>query len=372
MKTYQCIHKYSPHIPLFEQKYDITDDTDFETLRRLVVDDGYCSTYILKPALEHRPEQVFFTIWDYERLQWKWADEHGLKSRDLSEIKLAQLEEYKPDVFYNMSAFCDGEFINRLGKRKDQKNVYWNGIIQPSPMTFPDYDGQLTLHRPYVEYWRKKGLKALELQPGIPASWDQYCSSEKKIDVLFYGQYFRGMFDNRNRLIEDLLRYKQHSGRDIRCHLMYTERRPTIFRIPKLPRTRIRSPFVTFPSKVVRNNSLSPLYGETLYRTIAQSKIAVNAYTNDNVDYKSNMRLFEAIGLGAFVISEAGNYPKGLEPGVDFYTYRDSAEMIAQIERVLTDWPTHAEIAARTCRKITALYSKERQWTDFQTFVKGL
>lgn len=372
MRVFQCIHKYNPHIPLFEKKCSVTNDMDFETLRRLFINDGYASTYILKPALELKSEEVFYTTWNYDRLQWRWAEEHGMRSRDLAEIKLAQIEEYRPDVFYNFSAFCDGEFIKRLGKRKSRKDIYWNGIIQPSPMTFPEYDGQITLHRPYVEYWRVKGLKALELQPGIPSNWTALETAVKNIDVLFYGQYFRGMFDNRNSLVEDLLRHKLKSGCDIRCHLTYTEQRPTIFRVPKLPWTRIRAPFVTFPSKLVRRAALPPLYGDDLYRAVAQSRIVVNAYTNDNRDYKSNMRLFEAIGLGAFLISEEGAYPDGFEPGVDFYTYRTANELIEQIERVLSDWPTHAQIAVRTREKIKGLYTKERQWRDFQAFVGTL
>ncbi|PIX98208.1 MAG: hypothetical protein COZ24_01110 [Hydrogenophilales bacterium CG_4_10_14_3_um_filter_63_21] len=374
IRVFQTIHKYTPHIPLFEEKYDVTDDMDFETLRRLVVNDGYASTYLLLPALEHKADEVFYTIWDYERLQQCWAREHGLRTRDLSEIKLAQIEEYKPDIFYNMSAFCDGEFIKRLGKSRVRKDIYWNGIIEPEPRTFYEYDGQLSLHRPYIDYWKRRGLAACELQPSIPSSWHRRIHANKSIDVLFYGQYFKGMFDNRNGIIDDLLKYKQASRRDIRCHLTYTETRhlQTIFRIPGLPWTHIRRPVISFPSRNVREQSLPPLYGDTLYGSIAQAKIVVNAYTDDNRDFKSNMRLYEGIGLGAFLISEEGNYPDGFEPEVDFYTYRNSAELIHQIERVLADWPAHAEVAQRTQRKISALYSKERQWNDFQDFVSSL
>ena len=372
MKVYQCIHKYTPHIPLFEQKYGVTDDMDFETLRRLVVEDGYASTYVLEPALQHRTNEVFYTVWNYERLQQCWARERGLKTRDLGEIKLAQIEEFQPDFFYNFSAFCDSEFIKRLGKSKGRKDVYWNGIIETEPRTFLEYDGQLSLHRPYVRYWKKRGLAAYELQPAIPDDWTHIAKSEKNFDVLFYGQYFKGMFDGRNGLISDLLRHKMASGRDIRCHLTYTEHRPTIFRIPKLPWSRVHLPIVTFPSKLIREQSLPPLYGDALYSAVAEARIIVNAYTDYNDDFKSNMRLFESIGLGAFLISEAGNYPDGFEPGVDFYTYKNSEELIAQIERVLADWPAHAEIAKRTQQKIGALYSKKRQWDDFQRFVSSL
>ena len=372
MKIYQCIHKYIPHIPLFEARNGVTDEMDYETLHRLLIEDGYASTYALGPALALDTDQVFFTIWDYDRLQRKWAEKHGFKAKNLTEIKLAQVEEYQPDVFYNFSAFCDDNFIRQLGKRKDRKDIYWNGIIQPEPMTFPEYEGQISLHRPYVEYWKKQGLKAKELQPGIPSGWSDIGGGEKEIDVLFYGQFFKGMFDNRNQLIEDLLRYKLSSGVDVRCHLTYKERRSTIFRIRGLPSTTIRSPFIKFPSSLVRKHSFSPLYGRSLYEEISKARIVVNAYTNDNSEYKSNMRLFEAIGLGAFLISEEGNYPEGFEPGVDFYTYRSSSELITQIERVLSDWPTHAEMAANTRKKISQLYSKERQWQDFLSFVEEL
>lgn len=371
MKVYQCIHAYPPHIPQFEERYGVTDEMDFETLRRLVIRDGYASAYILAPALEGRPEEVFFTLWDYDRLQRLWAREHGLRTQDRDAIKLAQIEEYKPDVFYNMSAFCDDGFIRKLG-RSHMKRVYWNGIIKNKPRTFPEYDGQLSLHKPYVEYWKRKGLAACELQPGIPAAWAGLSGDDRKLDVLFYGQYTKSFFGARNKLIEQLLHYKEQTGRDIRCHLQCDTRRPTIFRIQGLPWTRIRLPGSTTLSRVIREQALPPLYGGALYSAIGGAKIVVNAYTDDNRDFKSNMRLFEAIGLGAFLISEEGRYPDGFAPGVDFLTYKGAGELFSQIERALDQWPAYAEIARQTQKKITELYSKERQWQDFQNFVASL
>lgn len=370
MKVYQTIHKYAPHIPLFEKNYGITDETDFESLQRFLIEDGYASTYTLYPALQHKTNEVFFTIWDYERLQWKWAEEKGLKTHDLDKIKLAQIEEFKPDVFYNLSAFYDKGFIHKLGKNKKRKDVCWNGIIQDYPMTFPAYDGHLSLHRPYIDIWKDQGFKALELQPHIPDKWKSYNQSEKNTDVLFYGQYVKDMFDNRNKLIQKLLEYSLISNYNIDCHLSYTKQGQTLFKIPKLSWTRISTPFTTFPNKFVRKYSKEPLYGKILYEKIVDSKIVINAYTNYNNKFKSNMRLFEAIGLGAFLISEEGVYPDGFEPGTDFYTYRNSTELISQIERVLSDWPKHQNIADRTRKKITSYYNKSKQWQIFQEFIK--
>jgi len=379
MKVFQCIHKYLPHISRFEEKYRVSDDMDFTTLQRLVIEDGYASTYILQPALEGNTEEVFFTLWDYERLQLLWAKENNLKSTDLDEIKLAQIEKYKPDVFYNMSAVYDNEFINKLGKNKSGfKRVYWNGIIAKEPKPILNYDGHISLHRPFVEFWKKSGLAACELQPGIPDGWKNMGCSERNTDVLFYGQYAKEYFGSRAETIDRLIRYKVETGFDVRCHLQYIETRAAIFKqgIPlvrrRYPGLTIQLPIVTFPNKLIRKHANPPLYGDDLYQAIGRAKIVVNGFTDFNGGYKSNMRLFEAIGLGAFLITEEGIYPDGFEPGVDFYTYSNPDNLIDQIKRVLEDWPSHAAMASRTRQKIANLYSKHRQWHEFQQFIGSL
>ena len=368
VRVYQCIHKYGPHIPFFEKKYGVTDDVDFETLRALIVEDGYASVYVLLPALEHKNDEVFFTVWDYDRLQLAWARENGLTTADLDEIKLAQIEQLQPDVFYNFSAFADGEFINKLGKKKNRIDLCWNAIIKEEPRTRFEYDGHITLHRPFVEKWRMMGLAACELQPAIPPMWIHRAIPNRTIDVLFYGVYERCLHNSRNSVVDALIDFKKRTWSDIRCHLEYWEQRPALFPKVRWPRW----PIVTFPPKAVRHNASRPLYGDSLYDAISRSRIVVNGYSDNNHEFKSNMRLFEVIGLGAFLISEEGNYPDGFEPGVDFYTYRSIPELIAQIERVLADWPKHCEIARRSQRKIAALYSKQRQWNEFQKFITSL
>jgi hypothetical protein len=339
----------------------------FEALRKLLVNDGYAASYILKPALEHKTNEVFFTIWNYERLQLLWAKENGLTTTDLAEIKLAQIKKLKPDVFYNMSPFADDNFIELLIQSGVKTyNICWNGIIEKRPKTFPLYDLHLTLHQPYVTYWRKLGLKANELQPAVLDKWLDN-PQEKTIDVLFYGQYFRNMFDNRNKLIDQLLVYSKKSSYQINVHLQVQKVNVLFLKLPKINIKR-----TIFPKKETRRLMLPPLYGEELYTTISRSKIVVNAYTDNNQDYKSNMRVFEAIGHGALLISERGNYPEGLIPDEDFITYSDYNELESVIEKVLMNWDDYKEFAERASKKIHTLFSKENQWKKFQEIVGAL
>lgn len=368
MRVYQSIHKYDPHIRMLEKRYNVNDDMDFKTLHEIVINDGYSSVSILQPALQHKIDTVFFTIWNYERLQKLWAKENGLNTNSLDLIRLAQIEKYMPDVFFDLSAFYKDNFIKLLGKSKNRVDVYWNDLIEVTPRMSAEYDIHLSPHRPYIDYWKNEGFIAFELQYATPENFKVMSFDEKSIDVLFYGQCVESFFQNRNNLVEDLLLYKVSSGLDIRCHMLYNLNYK-VFNFSK--HFKITTPFVVSPGKIIRKYSMQPLFGGELYKTIGKSKIVVNAYTDYNHDFKSNMRLFEAVGLGAFLISEEGNYPDGFEPGVDFYTYTDSATLINQIERVLSNWPKHAEIARRTQKKITSLYSKERQWNSFCNFVNS-
>ncbi|MCW8896648.1 MAG: glycosyltransferase [Flavobacteriales bacterium] len=369
MKIYQCIHKYPPHIPLFEKMHGINDSSTltFEALRKLLVNDGYAASYILKPALEHKTNEVFFTIWNYERLQLLWAKENGLTTTDLTEIKLAQIKKFKPDVFYNMSPFADDNFIELLIQSGVKTyNICWNGFIEKRPRTFPFYDIHLTLHQPFVNYWKKLGLKANELQPAVIDKWLNN-PQEKTIDVLFYGQYYKGIFNKRNELINQLMLYSKSSPYLINVHLQVQEIKRLILKLPK-----INIQQTVFPSKKIRKLILPPLYGQELSNTLKKSKIVVNAYGDNNQDYKSNMRLFEAIGHGALLISERGNYPEGLIPDEDFITYSDYNELESVIEKVLMNWDDYKEFAERASKKIHTLFSKENQWKKFQEIVGAL
>jgi hypothetical protein len=77
----------------------------------------------------------------------------------------------------------------------------------------------LTLHRPYIKQWAGLGIKSYELQPGIDRRLEKYDLKLRPIDFLFYGQYTGGMFDQRNRLMYELLEHSLSSKLNIKVHL---------------------------------------------------------------------------------------------------------------------------------------------------------
>ena len=365
MKIYQCIHKYPPHIPLFEAKNKINDKTNitFDELRKLIIEDGYASTYILQPALEGNDDEVFFTIWNYERLQFLWAKEHGIESRDLSVIKKAQIDWFKPDVFYNHSAFCDNDFIKKNNIDENIIKVCWYGIIGPKPELFKDYDIRVSLHRPYIPIWRNKGLVAYELQGAFVKQWNTYNEQNKNTDLLFYGQCSFRFFNNRTKLLDSLLNHS--SSFDLAFHLSLKGHREPIVDIP-LIRNRFfkKSPYTNLLSK-----SLPPLYGSSLYSAIGKTRFTLNGYTDFNTEFKSNMRLFESLGCGSLLLSEQGIYPEGFEDGKNYISYKDYHDLVQKLPLLLENYETIRKDMEPNINKLKRKYSKENQWQSFQNII---
>lgn len=364
MRIYQTIHKYAPHIPQFEKRIGLTNNTKitFSELHKLVIEDGYASSYILKPALDGKFNEFFFTIWDYERLQFLWAKEHDIHSKDLSVIKKAQIDWFQPDVFYNHSAFCDDDFIEKHPLRNEIIKICWYGIIQKYPLDFVNYDIRLSLHKPYIEQWHKNGFIAFELQPSFVTQWKEFDQDIKENDLLFYGQTYPLMFRRRNRMLHKIMNL--YSKFKIRIHLTY----PILWPISSIPVISDYWKF-GFQSTILKSIALPPIYGRTLYQTVGKSKFVLNGYTNFNREFKSNMRLFESIGCGSLLISEAGNYPNGFEAGKHYIEYSDADDLLQKLPRILNNYDSLKKNMSPHIEEIMELYSKENQWTSFKNII---
>jgi len=370
MKVYQCIHKYDPHITSFEKKYKpVQNDLSFNEWRNLLIEDGFASCNILQPSKHGNSDEVFYVLWDYENLQFRWAKENGLKTQNLDEIKLAQIEEFGPDIFYNISPNYDGNFVNKLEYKKQLTKICWDAIITANPALHEKYQLRVTLYEPYVKFWNQHGYGSFLLSPAFPDSWEKLNRNHKDIDILFYGQYNDYFFSDRNKLIKELIIWAKKKGFNFQLYLQLpAQKRPLInFRgIRKLTK------WMPVAPGIIINNTLSPIYGQQLYETIARSKIVVNSFTNYNGLFKDNMRNYETIGCGAFLISEDGIYPDHFVPNTDFLTYSSISELFKKIEYILSLPDQGLQWTEKTREKLKKIYSKDKQWENFTNAINSL
>jgi Asparagine synthase len=87
----------------------------FDGRRQKFLQDRFGAIHFLKPVLDSE-SSAFFTNGDDRILQRRWAQEKGMSRRSsLEEILLAQIEEHRTEVFYNLHPVLYGtSFANRL------------------------------------------------------------------------------------------------------------------------------------------------------------------------------------------------------------------------------------------------------------------
>jgi spore maturation protein CgeB len=95
-----------------------------------------------------------------------------------------------------------------------------------------------------------------------------------------------------------------------------------------------------------------------MYRVLARSRIVVNRHIEAAQGFANNMRLYEATGMGAALLTEDAPNLGGLfEPGSEVVAYRGEDELLVSIEELSADDGRRGAIArsghTRTLREHT-------------------
>jgi len=116
---------------------------------------------------------------------------------------------------------------------------------------------------------------------------------------------------------------------------------------------------------VIKRIAKPPVFGKQLYELIAKSKIVLNGAIDMAGPDRGNMRCFEAMGCGALLVSDAGDYPDGMNAGVTMEAYASVDRASELISMCLDNWPRSAEIAARGRDQVSEIHNKSLQWKRF-------
>jgi spore maturation protein CgeB len=98
-----------------------------------------------------------------------------------------------------------------------------------------------------------------------------------------------------------------------------------------------------------------PAWGLDMYRHMARAAVVVNRHGDIARGMANNMRLFEATGVGAAVLTEAApNLHEMFEPGREMATYGDAEELVATVRSLLDDAGERRRLAAAGQRRTLA------------------
>jgi hypothetical protein len=256
------------------------------------------------------------------------------------EILLAQVRYYKPDVIFNHDIIkIDRTTVAEL-KKSGALLVGQSGPVlkDPGREGWSVYDLLLSSFPPTLEWARSLGVPAELFRLGFEHRVLEMIEPAKRsIPVSFVGS-FLGVHAPRTSLLEAIAR---------------------------------RFPLEVWGTPPQRGFAGSPLekcwkgeaWGSDMYRVLGQSKIVINHH-GDVPPYANNMRLYEATGMGALLITDwKENLGEIFDVGKEVVAYRSAEECLEMVGHYLAHDDERAAIAAageaRTLRDHT--YAKRME-----------
>jgi spore maturation protein CgeB len=245
---------------------------------------------------------------------------------DLEEIIIQQAREMRPDVVLNQAV---SEVQSRVLERiRPYCQLIVGQIASPYPEDEPytAYDLMISSLPNFVNYYRKRGIRAeLNLLGFEPRVLQEVRVEERDVPLSFVGS-ITSDHGTRYQLIDQLARET-----DIKIW----------GRLVSMP-----------PLSPVMKRYQGEAWGHDMFRVLARSKITINQHIDIAENYANNMRLFEATGMGALLITDwKDNLGELFVLGKEVVCYRSVDECLELIEYYSRHEDERAAIAAAGQRR---------------------
>jgi len=323
-------------------------DATYERQHRALLDRSFGTGDAYSRNLRELGHEATELISNCRPMQVKWAEEHSLplpvaaKLRPtpmawgaLRRILDAQIEELDPDVVYVQ----DVTHVERLRPKalSGRYLVAQVGSQLPSLDVLRRYDLVTTLMPPLV-----RRLEALD----VDAEYLGAAFDEAVLSRLEAGGVTSAPEATRRHPVSFVGTI--HSDRVHRGGVQLFERLSSDVDLDlwgqidaKLPR-----------SSLIRSRYRGQAWGMDMYRVLAHSRIAVNRHGDIAGGYAANMRMFEATGVGALLVTEsATNLPDFFEPGREVVAYDGADDLVEKIRYFLEHDEERRRIAAAGQRR---------------------
>lgn len=295
-------------------------------------------SYYLK-TLGHNVREI---IANDEVMQRQWASEHKVKikkstllsivqtlpylyryigkPRWMHEILLAQIADYQPDILYFQDlTVLNPQHLDILRQR--YKLVGQIASVPPPQKYLKHFDLLLSSLPNLVEKFTAMGIKSRLFNIGFDPRILVKISKHKRVyDTVFVGS-FSPNHTSGTKLLEKIA---HHVSVDIWGNGLH-------FLSPLSP---------------LRHNFHGEAWGITMYEVLARTKIIVNRHSDIAGEYANNMRMYEATGMGALLMTEERkNLPELFVSGKEVVTYKDINDLIKKVRYYLTHKDERKRIA---------------------------
>lgn len=251
-------------------------------------------------------------------LQELWARENNYQPETLHSILLEQIRRFEPDVvFYQDLSFSSVYALEILSKQYVLAGQC--SCPLPSPARIACFKTIMTSFPHYLNYFADLGVEGvyvpLAFDPIVYDRWRKLPPGgrAKSRDCVFVGGMGRpGHWEFGMKVLESVAR--------------------------QVPSTQFYGYGAeTLPhDSPIRERHRGPLWGIGMYETFNESRIVLNRHGEIAGEYANNLRMFEATGAGALLITDHKRNIGEFFTADEVVTYRSTAEAVGMIRYYLT------------------------------------
>ncbi len=291
-----------------------------------------------------------------EPLQAAWAAEHGVRTRRslfqvarrrVFDTTLAQVNDYDPDVVYVQDLRAFEPSTLRAFRAENRLLVGQLGTEPPEEAVLGLFDLITTCLPQFVPWLQGLGIDAELLRIGFdPRALDRV-KPARRDGVVFVGSLLRPRWQE---AIDRIAAAAEEV--EIDFYGYGAESWPE--------------------GSPVRRRYRGEAWGTDMYRVLARSQIALNRHGDVAGEFAANMRLYEATGMGAMLITDAKqNLGDLFEVDREVVAYSSSDELVAKIQYFLHHDVERETIAAAGQRRTLAEHSYEVRMQELSAILSA-
>lgn len=353
-----------------------------------LINDRFGSSDFWTNALSHLGYETFEAIANIEPLQKSWAHEHGISydaSGWLFDITRAQVKAFRPDVLLvaDYSTF-NADFLRQLRQHCPSIRLLlgWCGAPYRDPSVFVEWDIVLSCVPELVRHFRHNGHRCYHLnhafEPRILNQLD--ATARPTTDFVFLGSIVKKnqFHQEREKILRDLIGQTDlqiwsdiqpssapqprsafvrqwaydavHTARQFGIPQSLLAATPVVSKVAQWEN---RPEISSAVDKRLTRRAHSPLFGLAMFQQLHDSKVALNTHIDISPVSASNMRLFEATGVGTCLLTDwKANMRELFEPDREVLTYRDTRECVEKVRYILAHNDERRAIAAAGQRRV--------------------
>jgi spore maturation protein CgeB len=265
-------------------------------------------------------------------------------------IMLAQIEEFRPDLVLNQDIFhVDTHLIRRIKGVGNPIMVGQVGLLPSRGEDWSAYDLMISQLPSVVRSFRALGVRSevshLAFEPAILDTLPE--TPEADIDVSFVGTVSA---DHRQR-IALLLAVAERYNLKIWGNLPHT-----------LP-----------AASLLNRHFQGEVWGAEMYQVLRRSRITLNSHIDLAGREAGNMRLFEATGVGSFLLTDSkDNLDTLFAPGREVAVWRSTDDCLKAIAQNLGDDNGRAAIARAGQTRTMAQHTYRHRTSQILEFVETI